>query len=374
MSDPATLEYFIRDLRIKTSTAAQKALVVIDAGIATEENLAKILSAGYDYLCVSRSRLKDYEIVAGSQPVTVEDNRRRKIQLQKVMRSPSKAKTKGKEHEQPENQHEEQPRDQTYYLKVESQAKQKKEVSMNARFRDGYLKGLEAVSVSLSKKSGVKQEHRVHQRVGRLMQKYPSIHKYYQIDYQVEEKFTKKGKPSKRIVTSMSWKLKPDTDMDAHSGIYFLRTSINNENRIIWDSYNAIRDLEYAIRVLKTDLDMRPIFHKKDNSTMAHLNLAILAYSVVNTIRHQLKKEGIKYQWNEIIRIMNTQKAVTTTAQNNCQQIIQIRRCSEPNDKVKQIYQALNYKSTPFKKKKSVVPKSELKKNETPCLRTFRSD
>ena len=54
---------------------------------------------------------------------------------------------------------------------------------------------------------------------------------------------------------------------------------------------------------------------------------------------------------------MNTQKSVTTIAQNNHEQIIIIRRCSEPIEKVKQIYQALKYKATPFKKKKVVVHK-----------------
>jgi len=194
---------------------------------------------------------------------------------------------------------------------------------------------LENIACSLTKKRGVKVESKVHQRVGRLMQKYPSIHKYYPIDYQIEERSIGKKNPViERIVTSMTWTLKRDTDMDGGCGIYFLRTSLDDENRILWDSYNTIRDIEYTFRVLKTDLDMRPVFHKTDDSTMAHLHLAILAYWVVNTIRHQLKDAGIKHQWSEIVRIMNTQKAVTTTAQNKCDQMIQIRRCSEPNEKV----------------------------------------
>jgi len=49
---------------------------------------------------------------------------------------------------------------------------------------------------------------------------------------------------------------------------------------------------------------------------------------------------------------MNKQKAVTTTAQNNADQIIFMRRCSEPIENVKTIYQALKYKLTPFTKKK----------------------
>jgi len=365
MSDPATLETIIKGLRNKTSGMAEKALVVIDAGIATKENLAKIRAAGYDYLCVCRARLKDYKTVEGTECLTVEDNRKRKIKLQKVTTIDQSTD------------------DDKYYLKVESEGKRKKEFSMNNRFKDGYLKGLESIAGSLTKKGGVKQEDKVHERVGRLKQKYPSIHKYYDIDYQVEEqavkkKVTKKSATAKqgttiRIVTAMSWKLKENIDMNVGCGVYFLSTSLNSCEQILWDSYNVIREIENTIRILKTDLDLRPVFHQNDDSTMAHLHLALLAYWVVNTVRFQLKKGGINLQWNEIIRIMNTQKAVTTTAQNNCEQIIQIRRCSEPNEKVKTIYQLLKYKSTPFKKKKSVVHKLEFKKNENGKIQGFKT-
>ena len=55
---------------------------------------------------------------------------------------------------------------------------------------------------------------------------------------------------------------------------------------------------------------------------MAHLHLGLLAYWVVNTIRHQLKQKGIKNEWRDIVRIMNTQKVVTTTMKNDCEQQI----------------------------------------------------
>ena len=111
--------------------------------------------------------------------------------------------------------------------------------------------------------------------------------------------------------------------------------------------------------MLKTDLGLRPIYHQNDESTMAHLHLGLLAYWVVNTVRHQLKKKGIHSGWREIVRSMNTQKAVTTLAQNVHDQVIMIRRCSEPNQQVRQLYDALKYKYAPFVKRKSVVHKSE---------------
>jgi hypothetical protein len=65
MTDSKTLEGMINKLRVKTSVSAKKALVVIDAGIATDENLTMIKAKGYDYLCVSRSNLKSYKTEAG---------------------------------------------------------------------------------------------------------------------------------------------------------------------------------------------------------------------------------------------------------------------------------------------------------------------
>ncbi|MGB4415667.1 MAG: hypothetical protein WBI53_12405 [Paludibacter sp.] len=77
-----------------------------------------------------------------------------------------------------------------------------------------------------------------------------------------------------------------------------------------------------------------------------------------------LKQNGINSGWREIVRIMNTQKAVSTLAQNHIEEVIKIRRCSDPNQKVIQLYDALKYKYTPFKKKKSVVHKSELEDSQ----------
>jgi hypothetical protein len=72
--------------------------------------------------------------------------------------------------------------------------------------------------------------------------------------------------------------------------------------------------------------------------------------------------EPVFFQWKEIVRIMNTQKAVTTLAQNKTDEIIMIRRCTSPEDNVKLIYDKLGYKYYPFKMKKSVVHKSFFEK------------
>ena len=139
-----------------------------------------------------------------------------------------------------------------------------------------------------------------------------------------------------------------------------MRTSLDiKEEETVWKIYNTIREIEYTFRVLKTDLDLRPIYHKNDSSTMAHLHLGLLAYWMVNTIRYQLKAKEINIDWQEIVRIANTQKMITTTATNVNQKNIYTRKCSEPEAKIKTIYAALNYKSYPKVKQKFVVLKIE---------------
>lgn len=88
---------------------------------------------------------------------------------------------------------------------------------------------------------------------------------------------------------------------------------------------------------------------------MAPLFLAVLAYQLVSTIRYQLKAKGIHYDWSHIIRIMNTQKAATITMQNKNDQKIYIRKCSKPETKAREIYDALGYKNQPWIRK-SVLP------------------
>jgi hypothetical protein len=365
VSDSSTLEGMINELRLKTSCGSKKAIVVMDAGIATESNLSMLKEKGYDYLCVTRSTMKNYLLEGEGKEVSVTDRNKRKISLEKVSSG----------------------NDDYYYLKIASEAKRRKECSMNDRFREGFETGLKKIAGSLSKKGGVKQEDKVYERIGRLKQKYPSIHRHFDIDCEVavEKKKGKsgccgKGKEEKRIVTSLHWRVKEDTEINSRSGVYFLRTSLRETEQILWQTYNTIREIEYTNRVLKTDLDLRPIYHKKDETSMAHLHLGLLAYWIVNTVRFQLKKEEkdinrepIHWQWKEVVRIMNTQKAVTTLAQNKSDEVIQIRRCTYPDEKARLIYDKLHYRYLPYKKKKSVVHKMTFEKNY-PCeYREFNS-
>jgi len=55
MADCKTLKDIVEALSSHTSATGRKPIVVMDTGIATDDNLAMLKEKGYDYLCVSRS-------------------------------------------------------------------------------------------------------------------------------------------------------------------------------------------------------------------------------------------------------------------------------------------------------------------------------
>jgi hypothetical protein len=331
MADNKTLETIVDSLSRETSFTSRRPMVVIDAGIATDENLKMLKRKHYNYMCVSRSNLKEYYADTSSSPVEIKDKRNQPIELMKVRTNKE---------------------DGDNYLWVKSKAKALKENSMNGLLSQRFEEGIQSINEGINKKGGTKKLDKVHQRVGRLKQKYPSVHKYYDITVTDDGNGT---------ATSISCRHKKGEDPDKKAGIYFLRTTLDEKKeKTLWDIYNVIREVEYTIRVLKTDLDLRPIYHKTDEAAMAHLHLGLLAYWLVATIRYQLKQKGYKHDWKEIVRIMNTQKCVTTSVKDIKEETISIRQCTGPTLKVKQIYDLVGYKYVPFYRKKSVVLPEEI--------------
>ena len=335
MTDCKTLGTMVDTISSQTSFSGRKPIVVIDAGIATEKNIAMLRGKGYDYMCVSRSSLKDYQADTSATPVLIKDKRDQPIELLKV-------RVAG---------------DDDQYLWVRSHAKALKEHSMNGLLAQRFEEGIQSIGEGIAKKGGTKKLNKVYERLGRLKQKYPSVHSYYEITINDDGHDT---------ATGISCRHKTGEDPDRQAGIYFLRTSLKgNDETMLWSIYNTIREIEYTYRVLKTDLDLRPIYHKTDGAAMAHLHLGILAYWLVATIRYQLKQQGEHSDWREIVRTMNTQKCVTTNIVNIKNETISIRQCTEPTKRAKRIYDLLEYKHAPFVRRKSVVPPAEILKNDS---------
>jgi len=324
-TDVATLPIILKELNTKHDSI--KPTIVMDAGIASEENIQLLQELGYNYICVARGGLTKYSALPDAEPIIIQDKKGQPITLRQV-------RVEGWNDRQ---------------LLIHSTAKEAKENSMKASFQKRYLAEIDLIRASLQKPRGVKTQDKVWKRLGRLAQKYPSINKHYEIKTQLDEQ----GKVTQLDLT--------EKELPKQEGNYLLRTNLDEQDeKVQWTIYNTIREVESSFRCLKTDLDLRPIYHKTDEASLAHLHLGILAYSIVNTIRYQLKIHGIQEDWRGIVRKMNTQKVGTATMKNMYDQTIKIRKCTKPNQDVEAIYNALKYNPYPFKQKKVVVPPEKI--------------
>jgi hypothetical protein len=102
---------------------------------------------------------------------------------------------------------------------------------MNGLLSQRFEEGIQQISKGIASKSGTKKLDKVHQRIGRLKQKYPSVHKYYDIVV------TDNGAGT---ATEVKCEHKKGEDPDKKSGIYFLRTSLNGKDeKTLWMIYNV---------------------------------------------------------------------------------------------------------------------------------------
>jgi len=300
VSEPQTFEAMLKDVSQKLQkNLSEKPVVVMDAGIATEENLSLIRSDdfNYDYVCVSRSKPSEYEIISEKQTVT--DNRDNNIYLTKVS-VPNKT---------------------DYFLHINSEQKQKKEQSIDEKLSKRFESELNFIKENLSKKRGLKNTEKVHEKIGRIKQKLSKVGHLYEIKY-TEDK-------EKRIVTDIKWTRVKTKERP--KGEYFLRYSKEAvSEQEVWDIYNLTRDIESVFRTLKTDLDIRPIYHQKDAYIEPHIWLGIIAYQIVNYTKKRLEENNINDSWTKIKEKMCSMQSSIVSVNNDKNEKLYIKLCTRP--------------------------------------------
>ena len=323
VSEPGTFQELIESLVEQLLLGAEKPLIVMDAGIATEENLGLIKQKDYDYICVSRTTPKEFCRLADDAK-TITDNRGNKIELTKVS-------VEGKDDN---------------FLHVKSEQKEVKERSMDEKMTKRLESQLNEIKIKLTKKGTLKKISKVHEKVGAIKAKLSRIGWLYNITY-IEDH-------ENDIVTDIVWERIKEREKP--KGEYFLRYTKNAiaEDKI-WDGYNLTRDVEAVFRCLKTDLNIRPIHHQIDEFIEPHIWLGIVAYQVVNYIRNILIEKDINYSWSTIVEKMRSMQNSLVTVNNDNNEKLYIKLCTRPTKDQKDIFDALNFKQRPYVRRTKVV-------------------
>lgn len=91
-------------------------------------------------------------------------------------------------------------------------------------------------------------------------------------------------------VTIDDAKIADDTRWDGLKG-YVTNTNLSHGK--IVEHYGHLWQIEKAFRISKSDLRVRPIFHRKRRRIEAHLCIAFVAYSIWKELELLLKKQGV---------------------------------------------------------------------------------
>jgi transposase len=300
------------------------ALVIMDAGIATEENLRWLAENKYRYLVVRRGGVKQFD---ESKAVVIETASGDPLRLQKELSED------GKE----------------VFLYCHSEGREAKEIAMNNRFGLTFEAGLQKISDGLSRKGTTKNFTKLAERIGRLKEKSHGASQHYTINMEADT--------SGKLMKSLTWqKVLVKGTSATHPGIYCLRTNeLCWDEEKMWRTYSTLTDLESVFRSLKGELGLRPVFHSKEDRSDGHLFLTVLAYQCVQVLRLKLKKADINLSWASLRNILSSQQRITISQSRRDGCTIHIRKSTEAEADAKKIYNALGISSSPGGTKKLIV-------------------
>ena len=311
VKEPKTLAAMLKRLQVPAG-----ALIVMDRGAATEENLQWMRQRGYRYLAVSRERTRRFDAEQAQCLQTASDQQ---VQVQKVL-SEDGAEVR---------------------VYCYSEAREAKEQAMVQRAVTRFEEQLKKLHEGLSRPRTHKTMERIWQRIGRLVAASGGVGQHYHIEVQADAN----GKKALAI----RWEQRPVAGSKlTHPGVYCLRSNQTEwDAETMWRTYIMLTDLEAVFRCLKSELGLRPIFHHKQRRSKGHLFITVLAYQLVQVIRRRLGEQGQRASWHTVRSVLAGQQRITARFRRADGHTLHVRKPTQAEPQQREIYDALGVDPAP---------------------------
>jgi len=156
-----------------------------------------------------------------------------------------------------------------------------KEVGMLEKFAARMEKGLEAMKKS-AEKGRLKSLPAAHQRLGKLQDR----------NWRAAACFDVKIVESAGRL-QINW-TKDDQKKRELCGCYLLRTNVAETDAIqLWKQYIQLVDVEWAFRISKDELELRPVWHQHAERVKAHILVCFIAYAMWKTLCGWMHASGL---------------------------------------------------------------------------------
>ncbi len=224
------------------------------------------------------------------------------------------------------------------FILCRSEARREKERAMHDRFVQRLEKGLERVKKSCV--SGrIKNLEVVGRRIGRLLERYNRASPLFDIDVKELD-----GK------INLNWTIH-NTYSDwarLSEGCYLLRTNIKDWTpEDLWKAYIQLTEAEAAFRIHKQDLQLRPIWHQREDRVQAHILVCFLAYVLWKCLAQMCKQAGLGNEPRTVLEEIKNLTLVDVVLLTRRGQEITLRCVSKPEQHLAVLLQKLNLRPPP---------------------------
>ena len=324
VSEPGTLEGMLNALSKVHDGFGLEKTIALDAGIASDENIEIIKKKQLKYVAVSRRRSYPEDFWSGCTEKNLKLYDKKTGLKVKLVKQDGEA-----------------------WLHCHSELKEAKEKAILEKKLEKFEQELKKIRDGLEKKGTQKKYKTIIERVGRIKERY-GVGSLYDIEIQqVDGKVTKikyyknpRGKAKQQEI-----------------GNYILRTNhLDLTEEEISKIHRSLTTVEDSFRSMKSHLGLRPIHHKRDDTTTAHIFITVIAYHILAGILKKLSQNGIHYNWNTIRNILSSHVRVTTTFKTEDESTINVRNSTTPTIRQQEIYDVLRIKKQPLKKVKIRTP------------------
>jgi len=314
--DRTTIEQMLESLEKRTGKKPGST-VVVDRGMAYDDNLDQIRGRGHHYIVASRQAERNAWLEEFENDEDWEE----------VIRAPS-PRNPGQKKSQVRIKRRQQGDE--FYILCLSEGREAKDRAIREK-QEGKLKEDLARLESRVQAGQLKKAEKIGEAIGRLKERYPRVARYYRMEYDAEQK-------------TLSWQ--EDTSKKAVAekldGGYLLKTDRQDLTADeIWRTYILLTRVETAFRSMKSPLMERPIFHHLQNRTQTHIFLCVLAYHLLAAIEKRFLDCGIHTSWWTLRQQLSTHQVVTVVLATTEGRTLKIRKATNPESVHRDIYTTL---------------------------------
>jgi transposase len=218
------------------------------------------------------------------------------------------------------------------FILARSADRREKEKAMHQRFVERLKEALRKMQAS-AESGRLKDETVANRRLGRLFGQYWRAAGAF--DVKIERLSPPRGKQRLRV----TWKRNRRwSDWAALSeGCYLLRTNLNETDpATLWKRYIQLTEAEWAFRITKDELEIRPVWHQKQDRVLAHILVCFLAYVLWKTLAQWMRRSGLgdapRTVLEELVKIKSGDVVLPTqTPQGHHNGAVRLRCVTEPD-------------------------------------------